>query len=142
MPPYSQTVVEGGQVELRCHPPPGRPAPALSWTRDGQPVQGSNFLQAADGHLIVVQASQEDAGNYRWACRDQLIRVNTFQLWCSCVAENRANRRISAPARLTVTRAGWAGWGEWGECSAHCGPGQQRRLRECRGVARGVARGG
>ena len=65
VPPYSQTVVEGGQVELRCHPPPGRPAPALSWTRDGQPVQGSNFLQAADGHLIVVQARRQDAGNYR-----------------------------------------------------------------------------
>ena len=77
MPPYSQTVVEGGQVELRCHPPPGRPAPALSWTRDGQPVQGSNFLQAADGHLIVVQARQEDAGNYRWACNDHLTLDNT-----------------------------------------------------------------
>ena len=68
---------------------------------------------------------------------DLLTLVNTLQLWCSCVAENRANRRISAPARLTVTRAGWAGWGDWGECSAHCGPGQQRRLRECRGVAGG-----
>ena len=43
-----------------------------------------NYIQAADGHLIIIQAREKDRGNY------------------TCVAENVANRRLSPPARLSV----------------------------------------
>ena len=49
-----------------------------------QPERDPNFLQAADGHLIVVQTRQSDRGNY------------------TCVAENVANTRMSPAARLQV----------------------------------------
>ena len=55
--------------------------------RDGvevQPERDPNFLQAADGHLIVVQTRERDRGNY------------------TCVAENVANTRMSPAARLQV----------------------------------------
>ncbi len=32
-PPYSTQVEEGKQVELRCHPPRGKPRPEVYWTR-------------------------------------------------------------------------------------------------------------
>ena len=41
-------------------------------------------MQAADGHLIIVQAREKDRANY------------------TCVAENVANRRLSPPARLNI----------------------------------------
>ena len=59
----------------------------IYWVLDGvevQPERDPNFLQAADGHLIVVQTRQSDRGNY------------------TCVAENVANTRMSPAARLQV----------------------------------------
>ena len=59
----------------------------IYWVRDGvevQPERDPNFLQAADGHLIVVQTRERDRGNY------------------TCVAENVANTRMSPAARLQV----------------------------------------
>ena len=44
----------------------------------------SNYLAAADGHLIIVQVRREDVANY------------------SCVAENIVNRRISSPKILLL----------------------------------------
>ena len=29
VPPYSQTVELGSQIQLRCHPPPGKPEPRV-----------------------------------------------------------------------------------------------------------------
>ena len=49
----------------------------------------SNYLAAADGHLIIVQVRREDVANY------------------SCVAENIVNRRISSPARLEIVGELW-----------------------------------
>ena len=49
-----------------------------------QVERDSNFLQSADGHLIIVQVREQDMGNY------------------TCVAENLINRRISPPARLDI----------------------------------------
>lgn len=48
------------------------------------PERDSNYIQAADGHLIIIQAREKDRANY------------------TCVAENVANRRLSPPARLNV----------------------------------------
>ena len=79
VPPYSQSVTLGSQVELRCHPPSGQPRPRVSthtlqssgsslqklqlvlqiyWMKNKMEIQverDSNFLQSADGHLIIVQ---------------------------------------------------------------------------------------
>ena len=49
-----------------------------------QVERDSNFLQSADGHLIIIQVRKQDIGNY------------------TCIAENLINRRISPPARLDI----------------------------------------
>ena len=87
VPPYSQQVVRGGQVEVRCHPPKGKPPPRVYWLQNGRkidPNQDKNFLVTAEGHLIVVAARLTDSANY------------------SCVAENIANTRTSDSAAITV----------------------------------------
>ena len=59
----------------------------IYWLKDRvgvQPERDPNYLQAADGHLIIVQAREKDRANY------------------TCVAENVANRRLSPPARLNI----------------------------------------
>ena len=102
MPPYSQSVTLGKQVELRCHPPKGKPKPRvikqlsnqlhllflqIYWMKNKmeiQPERDSNYLQSADGHLIIVQVGLKDMGNY------------------SCVAENLVNRRVSTAAKLDI----------------------------------------
>ena len=46
------------KVEMRCHPPRGKPLPSISWMKDGQEldiVNDPNYLTAADGHLIIIQ---------------------------------------------------------------------------------------
>ena len=49
-----------------------------------RPERDPNYLQAADGHLIVITAGEDDRANF------------------TCVAENVANRRLSPAARLQV----------------------------------------
>jgi hypothetical protein len=49
-----------------------------------KPERDANYIVAADGHLILIQARDKDRANY------------------TCVAENVANRRLSPPARLNV----------------------------------------
>ena len=64
-PPYSRQVSLGSQVEMRCHPPKGKPTPTVAWLKNGAPVrQGGNLLVTGAGHLIVVKARRADAANY------------------------------------------------------------------------------
>ena len=87
VPPYSQQVSRGGQVEMRCHPPKGRPAPAITWLQNDRPIDPTsdkNFIVTGEGHLIVVAARLSDTNNY------------------TCVAENVASKRFSDPATITV----------------------------------------
>ncbi len=87
VPPYSQQVAKGGQVEVRCHPPRGKPPPKVYWLQNGRKIDPNldkNFLVTAEGHLIVVAARLTDSANY------------------SCVAENIANTRTSDSAAITV----------------------------------------
>ena len=74
-------------MEVRCHPPRGKPPPRVYWVQNGRkidPAQDKNFLVTAEGHLIVVAAKLTDSGNY------------------SCVAENIASTRTSDSAAITV----------------------------------------
>ena len=59
----------------------------IYWMKDRLeiiPDRDPNFLQASDGHLILIQARERDSANY------------------TCVAENVANKRFSPAARLSV----------------------------------------
>ena len=72
---------------MRCHPPKGRPAPAISWLQNDRPIDPTsdkNFIVTGEGHLIVVAARLSDTNNY------------------TCVAENVASKRFSDPATITV----------------------------------------
>ena len=85
--PYSQQVARGQQVEMRCHPPRGRPKPSVFWKRNGRKMDASkdkNYMITNEGHLIIVAARLSDTGNY------------------TCVAENIANLRPSNTAQVTV----------------------------------------
>ena len=87
VPPYSQQVSRGGQVEVRCHPPKGRPTPHISWLQNNkqiEPNSDKNFIVTGEGHLIIVAARLTDTANY------------------TCVAENVASKRFSDPAAITV----------------------------------------
>ncbi|XP_040570273.1 netrin receptor UNC5C [Lepeophtheirus salmonis] len=117
VPPYSQNVELGSQIQLNCHPPKGIPTPRIYWLKDRvevQPERDSNYIQAADGHLIIIQAREKDRANY------------------TCVAENVANRRLSPPARLGVhVSGGWSDWSSWSSCSGKCGSSFIGRTRKC-----------
>ena len=86
VPPYSDQSLEGKQVELRCHPPKGKPEPSIYWLRDGRRIADDDpsFIVTQEGHLIIVSASVGDSGNY------------------TCVAENLANTRRSSPAEVNI----------------------------------------
>jgi hypothetical protein len=36
--PMDGWVVKGGRASLACTPPPGHPAPRVTWAKDGKPV--------------------------------------------------------------------------------------------------------
>ena len=78
----------GSQAQLRCHPPKGNPAArVIHWAKNGveiDPASQTNFIQSADGHLIIIQAKMENAGNY------------------TCVASNDVLTRRSPSATITI----------------------------------------
>ena len=88
VPPYSKQVSAGSQVEMRCHPPKGKPTPTVAWAKNGRGLEpgtkDKNFLVTGEGHLIIVNPKISDSANY------------------TCIAENIATRRESYPATLTV----------------------------------------
>ncbi|KAK2720439.1 netrin receptor UNC5C-like isoform X1 [Artemia franciscana] len=122
--PYSTSVQVEQQVELRCLPPDGVPPPDISWLKNGMPIDPAvepNYLISNEGHLLIVQASLADIGNY------------------TCVAESIAGRRLSEVAVLTVlVNGGWSSWSSWGECTpvqGTCGVGLKKRSRFCNAPA-------
>ncbi len=87
VPPYMQHVSAGSQVQMRCHPPKGKPSPTVHWMVNDRRVDSDadkNLMVSGDGHLIIVAAKVSDTANY------------------TCVAENVAGTRYSQPATVTV----------------------------------------
>ncbi|XP_044010870.1 netrin receptor UNC5B-a isoform X2 [Aphidius gifuensis] len=125
-PPYSVSVEVGRSTELRCIPPVGLPSPRVYWLRNGVPIHptgsastendpSTTLLISSEGHLLVGQAKLIHQANY------------------TCVAENIAAKRMSAPATITVyVNGGWSPWSSWTECHSRCSiKGGQKRTRTC-----------
>ena len=86
VPPYSDQILVGKQVEVRCHPPKGKPEPSVYWLKNGKIIDNSDdsYIVTQEGHLIIVSARVEDSANY------------------TCVAENVAATRKSTPAEINI----------------------------------------
>lgn len=57
----------------------------VHWLKNGDKVENDpNFIQSAEGHLLILQARMKDTANY------------------TCVASNEALVRESPPALVTV----------------------------------------
>ncbi|XP_023211883.1 papilin-like isoform X2 [Centruroides sculpturatus] len=87
-----KTAEPGSEVVLECAAS-GVPAPRVSWTKDGRPVDGADGVirVRADGSLHLSSVAAADAGNY------------------SCLAENPAGRagrwvvlRVAEPLTVEV----------------------------------------
>jgi len=88
--PSDVELAAGHTATLRCRPPRAEPEPQVTWNKDGRtlPSDGDRVYVDQFGSLHVVDARRDDSGRY------------------SCVAENLAGQRHSAPARLVV-RGDW-----------------------------------
>ncbi len=74
--PESQTITEGdGDVTLSCDAS-GSPAPELSWTRNGSPVETSNnsriSLSNNNKSLTITNVNRADSGKYQCVASNKL----------------------------------------------------------------------
>jgi len=86
--PADVELATGHAAVLRCRPPRAEPEPRVTWQKDGGstvPADGERvYVDRSTGSLHVLDARPDDSGLY------------------SCLAENVAGQRRSAPARITV----------------------------------------
>ncbi|XP_076968685.1 roundabout homolog 4 isoform X2 [Tamandua tetradactyla] len=83
--PRDVVVMVGEQLKLECGPPWGHPEPMVSWWKDGKPLTPQPGRHAVSGgSLSVARAEKSDAGTYM------------------CVATNKAGRRESRAARVSI----------------------------------------
>lgn len=89
-PSVNTRVQKNSLLTLRCKPPAGNPSPAVSWLKDGNPVdtdKNRRLLVKSDSNsplVIIRKAKLSDGGDY------------------SCVASNLVGRRESAIVKLNV----------------------------------------
>ena len=71
--PKAETISEGKNVTLSCNAT-GNPAPTLSWTRDGSPVDTSGRISFSDDEkqLTITNVSRTDSGEYRCLANNSL----------------------------------------------------------------------
>ena len=73
--PESQTKTEGENVTLTCNAT-GNPAPTISWTRNGSPIDTSdNSRISFSGNkkqLTITNVSRTDSGEYRCVANNSL----------------------------------------------------------------------
>lgn len=89
-PSVATRVQKNSLVTLRCQPPAGNPSPAVSWWKDGRPVDTHKnrrvFMKShANFSLVVIRKAKLSDGGYY-----------------SCVASNLVGRRESAVIKMTV----------------------------------------
>jgi len=88
--PSNETKTEGDNVTLTCNAT-GNPAPTISWTRDGSPldINGNSSrigFSLDEKELTITNVNRTDSGEYR------------------CVAENGVGKDTSNAAKLDVQR--------------------------------------
>ena len=83
--PEGDTVTEGDYVTLSCNAT-GNPAPNISWTRKGSPLNAGGRISFSDGEkqLTITNVHRTDSGEYQ------------------CVATNRVGKDASNAATLNV----------------------------------------
>jgi len=83
--PQGDILKEGENVTLSCNAT-GNPAPTISWTRDGSPLNASGKISFSENKklLTITNVSRTDSGEYR------------------CGAENRVGSDTSDAATLDV----------------------------------------
>ncbi|KAL4635075.1 hemicentin-1 [Arapaima gigas] len=111
--PVESMVDSGATVVLNCRAN-GEPTPIIEWSRRGHSLLSSDRATIlSNGSLRLVGVQKEDTAEYE------------------CVARNIIGS-VLARALLTVrVHGGFSEWTDWGPCSASCGLGIQRRLRQC-----------
>jgi len=86
--PSDVELAAGHTAILRCRPPRAEPEPRVTWKKDGVtlPTHAADRRIYVDqsGSLHVTDSRRDDSGQY------------------TCVAENVAGQRHSAPAQLTI----------------------------------------
>ncbi|VDL89194.1 unnamed protein product [Schistocephalus solidus] len=87
--PESQTSSVGDTVILRCVIPKGLPEPIIEWYHNRQLVNYSSRIILNNGSLHIKSLQKTDAGTYQ------------------CTVKNRADRRESLTAVLTVYKKPW-----------------------------------
>jgi len=89
-PSMDTRVQKNSLLALRCKPPAGIPSPAVSWWKDGRPLDTHKhkrlYLKSDSNSSLVIirKAKLTDGGSY------------------SCVASNSLGRRESAMVKVTV----------------------------------------
>ncbi|XP_075695324.1 roundabout homolog 4 isoform X2 [Rhinoderma darwinii] len=83
--PLDKEVIAGRTLVIDCSPPKGHPEPAVTWRKNGAPVNRNNSRYTfATGRLSIARTLSSDAGVYM------------------CVASNPAGERTSRGAVISV----------------------------------------
>ena len=88
--PEAQTKTEGENVTLSCNVA-GNPAPTISWTRNGSPLNTTGRINFSDGkkQLTITNVNRTDSGEYRCVARNSLgnatSNVATLNVQCKYI---------------------------------------------------------